>query len=64
MTLMPKKPGKPTQLIQIGAEWEDAIGQAIQKPKPPEGWPKPEAVPQRAPLNPKTGPRPKKKGGK
>ena len=56
---MPKKPGKPAQPLQIGPDWEQAVGQAVQKPKPEEGWPKPASVPQRAPRAPKTGPRKK-----
>lgn len=51
---MKKKPGKPPETVRIEQDWEDAVGQAIQKPKPEEGWPKPEPTPQRSP-KPKRG---------
>lgn len=57
----PKKNGYGHDDHNLGDEWIEAIDSALAKPKPVEGWPKPEAVPQRAPLNPKKGPRPKKK---
>ena len=36
-----KKPGPKEQHLEIEADdWEEAIGKAVKKPKPAEGWPK------------------------
>ena len=36
-----KKPGPKEKHLEIEADdWEEAIGRAIKKPKPAEGWPK------------------------
>lgn len=37
-----KKPGPAPDHVKLDDEdWEEAIGKAIKKPKPAEGWPKP-----------------------
>jgi hypothetical protein len=51
------KPGPDPQRLKLEGNWEDRIGEAMKKPKPPGGWPKPTPVPQRAPKKPKTGPK-------
>jgi hypothetical protein len=28
--------------VKIDGDWEDAVGRALKKPRPKEGWPKPE----------------------
>ena len=35
----PSKPGPEPDRLKIDGDWEDAIKQAIGKPKPPDGWP-------------------------
>ena len=38
-----KKPGPKEKHLEIESDdWEEAIGKAIKKPKPVEGWPKPD----------------------
>ena len=38
-----KKPGPAPDHVKLDDEdWEEAIGKAIKKPRPAEGWPKPE----------------------
>jgi hypothetical protein len=34
-----KKTGPPAQVIKIEKGWEDAVAQALAKPRPPGGWP-------------------------
>ena len=33
-------PGPKPQYLKIEGDWRDAVKQAIQKKRPPEGWPK------------------------
>lgn len=35
------KTGPIPQTVTIKEQWEDAVGKALQKKRPPEGWPKP-----------------------
>lgn len=52
-----RKPGPEAETIVIeGATWEMALGTALQKTRPPEGWPKEPA--------PRKKPKPKKKAGR
>lgn len=43
-----KKPGPAAESLKIGGNWKDAVAKAVHKTKPPEGWPKPDPMPQRA----------------
>jgi hypothetical protein len=36
------RPGPEPETIKIAGDWEGAVGQALKKKRPPEGWPKPE----------------------
>lgn len=36
-----QKTGPKSQTVIIKEQWEDAVGKALQKKRPPEGWPKP-----------------------
>ena len=36
-----KKRGPKEDRLVIEGDWKDAVGQALQKKKPPGGWPKP-----------------------
>ncbi len=35
------RPGPEPETLKIEGDWEDAVGKALKKKKPPEGWPKP-----------------------
>lgn len=35
----PKPKGRPPERVKIDMPWEDAVKKALDKPKPPEGWP-------------------------
>lgn len=37
---LPSPPGPKPQYLKIEGNWQDAVKRAIQKKKPPEGWPK------------------------
>ncbi len=37
-----KKAGPKPDRVKIDKGWEDAIGDALKKKRPAEGWPKPE----------------------
>lgn len=37
------KPGPVEERVKIDMPWEDAIKVALSKPKPKDGWPKPDA---------------------
>jgi hypothetical protein len=37
-----RAPGFPPERLKIDRSWEDAVRAALKKPKPPEGWPKPD----------------------
>jgi len=42
---MPKpkvKPGPKADSLKLEGPWEDAVRVAVQKPRPPGGWPKPD----------------------
>lgn len=34
------RPGGEPERLKIDGEWEEAVGDALKKPRPPEGWPK------------------------
>lgn len=36
----PISPGPKPQYLKIEGDWRDAVKRAMQKKKPPEGWPK------------------------
>jgi len=36
------KPGQKADNLKLEGSWEEAVRLAIQKPRPPQGWPKPE----------------------
>ena len=36
------KPGPKEERVKIEGDWQEAVGEALKKPLPPEGWPKPE----------------------
>ncbi|MEM9751767.1 MAG: hypothetical protein AAF916_00110 [Planctomycetota bacterium] len=38
----PQQPGPDPERVKIDGDWEDAIKQAMGKPKPENGWPDPE----------------------
>jgi len=47
---MPKakqKPGPKADNLKLEVSWEEAVRVAIQKPRPPGGWPKPEIKPRK-----------------
>ena len=37
-----KKPGPEPDRLKIDGDWEDAVKKALSKPRPAEGWPKPD----------------------
>ena len=37
----PKTGPKPDR-VKVEGDWEDAIGKALKKPRPKDGWPEPE----------------------
>lgn len=41
----PKKTGPKPDTVKIEGDWEDAVGKALEKKRPKEGWPKPEKNP-------------------
>lgn len=36
-----KPPGPEPERLKIEGDWQDAMKQALKKPRPPGGWPKP-----------------------
>lgn len=34
------KPGPDPERLKIEGDWEEAMGEALKKKKPPDGWPK------------------------
>lgn len=36
----PKKRGPPPELLKLKGDWTKNVAKALQKKKPPEGWPK------------------------
>jgi hypothetical protein len=34
-----RRRGRPTERVKIDLPWEEAVKQALAKPKPPQGWP-------------------------
>lgn len=36
-----KKRGPPPELLKLTGDWTKNVKKALQKKKPPEGWPKP-----------------------
>lgn len=36
----PKKRGPPPELLKLSGDWTKNVKKALQKKKPPEGWPK------------------------
>lgn len=45
---MAKKPGKQPLRVTAPGDWLALVDKAIKTPKPKDGWPKPDAMPQRA----------------
>lgn len=43
------KPGPEPDRLKIDEDWESAVGKALNKPKPAEGWPEPPAGDEDAP---------------
>jgi len=37
-----KKPGPVPDRVKIESDWESAMGKALKKKRPDEGWPEPE----------------------
>ncbi|MCP3904874.1 MAG: hypothetical protein GY715_14705 [Planctomycetes bacterium] len=37
-----ERPGPDPERLKIKGDWEDAMRKAIEKKRPPEGWPKPD----------------------
>ncbi len=37
-----KRPGPDPERVKIEGDWEEAVGEALKKPRPEDGWPKPE----------------------
>jgi len=37
----PHKPGPEPERLKIDGDWKDAVKKALNKPKPPAGWPDP-----------------------
>ena len=37
-----KPPGPKADRLKIDMPWKDAVDKALKKPKPKDGWPKPE----------------------
>ena len=42
----PKKRGPPPELLKLKGDWTKNVKKALEKKKPPDGWPKPPAVDQ------------------
>ena len=40
MTVEKNKRGPKPETLKIEGDWEDAVGKALKKPRPKEGWPK------------------------
>ncbi|MGD9109549.1 MAG: hypothetical protein PVG93_01290 [Phycisphaerales bacterium] len=40
MTNKGKKHGPSPEHVKINGDWEDAVGKALKKEKPKDGWPK------------------------
>ena len=36
----PKKRGPPPELLKLKGDWTKSVKKALEKKKPPEGWPK------------------------
>lgn len=49
MASNPKKPGPPPEHVQFDGDWESAVGKALKKKRPPQGWPKPTKKPKGTP---------------
>lgn len=43
----PGKRGPKEDRVKIDGDWQVAVGEALKKPRPPEGWPKPEKKPKK-----------------
>jgi hypothetical protein len=41
------KPGPKPEVVKIEGDWQDAVVRALEKPRPPKGWPKPEKLKKR-----------------
>ena len=37
-----QKTGPEPDRVKLSGDWEKAVGKALKKPRPKEGWPKPE----------------------
>jgi hypothetical protein len=44
-----KTPGPKPDRLKIDGPWDAAMARSLKAQKPPDGWPKPEPKPQRAP---------------
>ena len=47
------KPGPEADRLKLEGDWQEKIGQAVQKKRPKDGWPKPEKVKAKRPKNKK-----------
>lgn len=42
-----KSQGRKPERLRLFKDWQEAISDALKRPKPPEGWPRPVAPPTR-----------------
>ena len=45
------KPGPDEDRLQIDGDWEEALKKALQKKRPPEGWPEEDDEAEKSPLD-------------
>jgi hypothetical protein len=38
----PQRPGPEPERLKIDGDWEQAVERALKKPRPADGWPKPQ----------------------
>ena len=43
MTKEKQKPGPEADRLKLGGDWKERLAEAVKKPRPKGGWPKPKA---------------------